>query len=393
MSDDSPSRRPPDPDRELTFEDVLRWQAMARVVERGLDLDGQAEAEAVPPPRRRAAVVADADPPSGPAGEHRRRETGLESLDDAPGGADAPMDRRHAMTMMVGALLAGTQAMAACANVLPGRSPDPERYRLELQERLKKNFRVMSDEEKQDTIRRLERLAQIKRGIQINLSAEDAAEGVLFGYAFNLSKCKGYRECVAGCVRENNQDRRSGIQFIRIFEMEGGEIDFDDATAEYQHEVPQEGHFYMGTQCFQCANPPCVEVCPVAATWQEPDGIVVIDYDWCIGCRYCIAACPYWARRFNWAEPEIPNDQINPDQHYLGNRLRRKGCVEKCMFCIQRTRQGRMPACLEACPTGARIFGNLLDPNSEIRWILEHKRVFRLKEELGTEPRFWYYMD
>jgi len=131
----------------------------------------------------------------------------------------------------------------------------------------------------------------------------------------------------------------------------------------------------------------------VGATWQEPDGIVVIDYDWCIGCRYCQAACPYWARRFNWAEPEVPAEQLNPNQHYLSNRVRKKGCMEKCTYCLQRTREGRLPACAEACPTGARIFGNLLDPTSEIRYVLEHKKVFRLKEDLGTEPKFWYFMD
>jgi molybdopterin-containing oxidoreductase family iron-sulfur binding subunit len=303
------------------------------------------------------------------------------------------MGRRHALGTLFGTLLAGTQAAAACTDVVPADGTRRERLLLQFQEAVKSNFRVMSDDEKQETIRRLERLSQLNRGVHVDLSGEDAQEGVLFGYAFNISKCKGYRECVAGCVKENNQDRASGIQYIRIFEMEGGEVDFEEASAEYQHEVPREDHFYLGTQCFQCANPPCVEVCPVAATWQEPDGIVVIDYDWCIGCRYCIAACPYWARRFNWAEPEVPADDVNPNQHYLGNRLRRKGCVEKCTYCIQRTRKGRMPACAEACPTGARIFGNVLDPNSEIRWVLENKKIFRLKEDLGTEPRFWYFMD
>jgi molybdopterin-containing oxidoreductase family iron-sulfur binding subunit len=303
------------------------------------------------------------------------------------------MGRRHALGTLFGTLLAGTQAAAACTDVVPADGTRRERLLLQFQEAVKSNFRVMSDDEKQETIRRLERLSQLNRGVHVDLSGEDAQEGVLFGYAFNISKCKGYRECVAGCVTENNQDRASGIQYIRIFEMEGGEVDFEEASAEYQHEVPREDHFYLGTQCFQCANPPCVEVCPVAATWQEPDGIVVIDYDWCIGCRYCIAACPYWARRFNWAEPEVPADDVNPNQHYLGNRLRRKGCVEKCTYCIQRTRKGRMPACAEACPTGARIFGNVLDPNSEIRWVLENKKIFRLKEDLGTEPRFWYFMD
>ena len=158
-------------------------------------------------------------------------------------------------------------------------------------------------------------------------------------------------------------------------------------------QVPAAGHFYMGTQCFHCQNAPCIDVCPVKATWMEPDGIVVVDYNWCIGCRYCMAACPYDARRFNWADPVVPAEEVNPNQHYLGNRLRKKGVVEKCTFCIQRSRDGKNPACVEACPTGARVFGNLLDPNSEIRWILANKKVFRLKEDLGTDPKFWYFMD
>jgi molybdopterin-containing oxidoreductase family iron-sulfur binding subunit len=89
----------------------------------------------------------------------------------------------------------------------------------------------------------------------------------------------------------------------------------------------------------------------------------------------------------------VPLEEVNPNQHYLGNRARKQGCTEKCTFCIHRTRKGRLPACVESCPTGARVFGNLLDPDSEIRWVLANKPVFRLKEELGTEPRFWYFSD
>jgi molybdopterin-containing oxidoreductase family iron-sulfur binding subunit len=377
--------------RDMTFEDVLRWQAMAAIAERSLDEAGRAEGEAVDVPSDVRCRGDGPDPapalsegPGEEIGDGTPRPPGAELL-------DKPMGRRKAIGTLLGTLAAGTQA--ACSNALPTSADDRERLLLEFQERLKGNFRVMTDEEKEATIARLERLARLKRNVHLNLSGADAEQGVLFGYAFNISKCKGYRECVAGCLEENNQDRRSGIQYIRIFEMESGEINLEHSTAEYQHEVPREGHVYMGTQCFQCANPPCVEVCPVAATWPEPDGIVVIDYDWCIGCRYCIAACPYWARRFNWSEPVVPPEDLNPNQHYLGNRLRRKGCVEKCTFCIQRTRVGRLPACAEACPTGARVFGNLLDPDSEIRWILANKQVFRLKADLGTEPRFWYYMD
>ncbi len=303
------------------------------------------------------------------------------------------IDRRRALGVLLGGAAVGAQAISACSPLTPATDEEREVKLLQWQEYIKRNYCFMTDEERTDTIARLERLAKVKRGINVRIQATPAQPGVMFGYAFNISKCKGYRSCVEACINENNLDRRAGTQYIRIFEMEGGEVNLDEADATFQHEVPAEGHFYMGTQCFQCADPPCVKVCPVGATWQEPDGITVIDYDWCIGCRYCMAACPYWARRFNWAAPEVPAAEVNTNQHYLGNRARKKGVVEKCTFCIHRTRVGRLPACAEACPTGARVFGNLLDPDSEIRWVLEHKRIFRLKEDLKTEPRFWYFTD
>lgn len=308
---------------------------------------------------------------------------------------DKTVDRRQALGMMAGGVAAGAQLASACSPQSLASAEEREQKLLEWEEYFKGNFRLMTEEEKAETIRRLERLAELRQGVDVSIDGTEAQDGVMYGYAFNISKCEGYRNCVEACINENNLDRKTGTQYIRIFEMEEGEApdDLRHGDATYQHEVPAEGHFYMGTQCFQCANPPCVEVCPVDATWQEPDGITVVDYDWCIGCRYCIAACPYQARRFNWSEPEVPADEVNPDQHYLGNRARKSGVVEKCTFCIQRTRNNQLPACVEACPTGARVFGNLLDPDSEIRWVLENKRVFRLKEELGTEPRFWYFMD
>ena len=318
---------------------------------------------------------------------------------EMPDGADGgtvlqkQVDRRRALTILAGGVVAGTQALGACSPLSAATPEEREIKQLAWQEYIKDNYRLMTDEERAETIARLERLAKLRTGVDVNIQSTGAQPGVQFGYAFNISKCKGFRRCVEACINENNLDRKAGTQYIRIFEMEDGVIDLDEADATFQHEVPAEGHFYMGTQCFQCANPPCVRVCPVGATWQEPDGITVVDYDWCIGCRYCMAACPYWARRFNWSAPEVPAAEVNPDQHYLGNRARKKGVVEKCTFCIQRTRQGRLPACAEACPTGARVFGNLLDPDSEIRWVLANKRVFRLKEDLKTEPRFWYFSD
>lgn len=289
-------------------------------------------------------------------------------------------------------LLIGIAATSAAS--VSGCTSFSEPQNLEWKEYFKKNYRVMTPEERKATVTRLEALARLRGATPPTIGSRDAIPGVLYGYAFNISKCKGYMDCVAACVKENNLDRRSGMQYIRIFEMKNNRVGvFEDADGQFHHEVPAAGHVYMGTQCFQCENPPCVSVCPVGATWKERDGIVVIDYDWCIGCRYCESACPYWARRFNWHEPVVPEEQINPAQHYLGNRKRKKGVMEKCTFCIQRTREGRLPACAEACPTGARIFGNLLDPQSEIRYVLEHKKVFRFKEDLGTEPKFWYFMD
>jgi len=321
----------------------------------------------------------------GGCGEDCRCDNGSTVMDKA-------VDRRRALGMLFGGSAAAVSATQAAASVTQSEEEKDERL-LAWEEQLKGNFRLMTDAERAETIERLEALARIRHGVDVHIKGTDSIPGVLYGYAFNISKCKGYRNCVDACIQENNLDRQTGTQYIRIFEMENGQVTFEDGDAEYFHQVPAEGHHYMGTQCFQCANPPCVDVCPTGATWQEPDGITVVDYDWCIGCRYCEAACPYWARRFNWSEPEVPSEQINPNQHYLGNRLRPRGSVEKCTYCIQRTRQGQLPACAEACPTGARVFGNLLDPNSEIRYVLANKRVFRLKEDLGTEPKFWYFMD
>ncbi len=274
-----------------------------------------------------------------------------------------------------------------------GGSQATEEMGLKWEEYFKKHYRLMTQEEKDETVARLERLAKLQRGIDIQMSNQEPRENVLYGYAFNISRCKGYMDCVEACVQENNLDRRTKTQYIRIFEMDPGKLDPSSGDGKYFHEVPVDNKFYMGVQCFHCENAPCIKACPTKATWREPDGIVVVDYDWCIGCRYCLAACPYWGRRFNWGDPVVPRDEINRKQHYLGNRMRMKGVMEKCTFCVQRTRQGKLPACADACPTGSRVFGNLLDPNSEIRFVLQNKKVFRFKEDLGTDPKFWYFMD
>jgi molybdopterin-containing oxidoreductase family iron-sulfur binding subunit len=260
---------------------------------------------------------------------------------------------------------------------------------------MQKYYREMTPPEMEKV---LERIAhEVERQYQIRPHVRDykPMDGVEFVYCLNLTRCIGCRKCVHACVAENNQSCNPEIQYIRVLKMPHGSLDMEKGDHNYApSSVPEKGFFYMPVQCQQCKNPPCVKVCPVKATWQEPDGITVIDYDWCIGCRYCEAACPYFARRFNFTRPSIPKERLNPNMSYLGNRPRKQGVMEKCHFCIQRTRAGKYPACLEVCPTGARKFGNILDPNSEVSSILRTKRVFiQLKEEIGTSPRFFYYFD
>ncbi len=286
------------------------------------------------------------------------------------------------------ALVMGLFALAAAATTTACATD-----KLALDEYVQKHFKDLSGDELKEVLARMEKNYKEQYGADIKVSATPPIPGTLFGYALDISRCIGCRRCVYGCVEENNQSRDPQTHWITVLEMdkETG-VDLNHADAYYDHEtVPAPGKFYMPVACQQCENPPCTKVCPVQATWREPDGIVVIDYNWCIGCRCCIAACPYGARHFNWSTPKIPKDEIYTNTEYLGNRPRQRGVVEKCHWCLHRTRKGLYPKCVEVCPVGARKFGNLLDPDSEIRYIIENKRVYILKEELNTQPKFFYY--
>lgn len=300
--------------------------------------------------------------------------------------SEAPVNRRVALKVLGATLGAGVLARAL-------KPLEEFREGMTREGFLQKHYKELTPAELEATLRRLEADTLRRYGAEVTIRDIRPDEDVQFVYALNLSVCIGCRRCVEACHVENNHDRASHNSYIRVLEMTNGSMDMEQGDAGYDHPVPAPGKFYMPVQCQQCENPPCVHVCPVEATWQERDGIVVVDYDWCIGCRYCEAACPYHARRFNWRAPTIPAGEVNPNQSYLSNRIRPQGVMEKCTFCLHRTREGRMPACLEACPTGARVFGNVLDENSEVRWVLRNKRVFVLKEELGTKPRFFYFFD
>lgn len=205
-----------------------------------------------------------------------------------------------------------------------------------------------------------------------------------YGMAIDLQRCVGCEACTIACKQENHTP--PGVAYAKVIKEERGEY-------------PNVKRTFLPILCNHCDNPPCVPVCPVGATWKrEEDGIVVVDYDICIGCRYCMAACPYGARYFdfgeNYFEPLNEFEQ-QPSPEYGEYRQRKDGQspignVRKCTFCLHRVLQGELPACVQTCMPRARIFGDLNDPESEISRLVAERRHFRLKEELGTEPNVFY---
>jgi len=307
------------------------------------------------------------------------------SLDDI---TYAPLTRRSFLKAGAAAAALSTGSAIALSPLMELDQP------LNLDEFLQQHYERLTPQKMEKILARIKR--EIKREHDVEADVKDIKPipGAEFAYALDLGRCIGCRRCVYACMKENNQSRDPEIQYIRVLEMEKGSMDMERSNHYYNPEtVPKKGKFYMPVQCQQCKNAPCVKACPIKATWQEPDGIVVIDYNWCIGCRYCLAACPYWARRFNFAKPKISSEDINTKMDYLGNRIRPRGVAEKCTFCTRRTRQGMLPACAEVCPTGSRIFANILQPGNPISYILENKRVYVLKEELRTFPRFYYFFE
>jgi len=161
----------------------------------------------------------------------------------------------------------------------------------------------------------------------------------------------------------------------------------------FEHVFPGKGNPYLAERveqseylllCNHCKNPPCVRVCPTQATYKRDDGIVQMDFHRCIGCRYCMAGCPFGARSFNFCDPAPYVKDKNPDFP-----VRMRGVVEKCLFCYQRLEEGKQPACVEAS-NGGLIFGDLDDPNSHIREVLRENYTIRRKVDLGTEPSVFY---
>ncbi|HEY3311567.1 MAG TPA: 4Fe-4S dicluster domain-containing protein [Anaerolineales bacterium] len=214
---------------------------------------------------------------------------------------------------------------------------------------------------------------------------EEGVTGPRWGMSIDINKCIGCKYCTYACQAVNNL---------------GDDMIYSVVTTET---MPNGKEYFLSRPCMQCDEAPCVHVCPVAATYKRPDGIVAMDYDRCIGCRYCQVACPYDARVFNWKEP-VKVSPKSPSYGFAEVPNRPRGVVEKCTFCVHRIDSGMAremvpgvdalatPACVVACPTGARAFGDLTDPESPVSKVLSSaKTVLRLREdELSTEPNVYY---
>ena len=216
------------------------------------------------------------------------------------------------------------------------------------------------------------------------LSSDEVRKGIpgkKFVMVIDLAKCDGCGKYTKACNKMHFLP--SNKKWIDVLEMQ---------------DAPDAAPYYFPKPCFHCDNPPCTKVCPVDATFKREDGIVAIDNDRCIGCRFCMAACPYSVRLFNWTEPAQPvnfPEPGNPAEHVFQSK---KGCVEKCDFCPHMAREGKLPACVTGCPMNAIWFGDANEDavtrydgtTTKLSQLLIDGAAYRFMEELGTEPRVYY---
>jgi len=226
-------------------------------------------------------------------------------------------------------------------------------------------------------------------------SSPNALKAKRWAMVVDIKKClkakKGCKECVIACNTVHNvpefDNPKDEVKWIWLTSVEHA---FPEQESHYA-----EGYFKETLQglpfvvlCNHCDNPPCVRVCPVKATFRRADGIVMMDYHRCIGCRFCMAACPFGARSLNWRDPR-PFIKTPLNREYP---TRTRGVVEKCTFCDERLSKGLLPACVDACKDKALVFGDVEDPNSEVRELLRKHPTIRRKPQLGTHPQIYYIL-
>lgn len=198
-----------------------------------------------------------------------------------------------------------------------------------------------------------------------------------YGMVIDLKKCVGCYSCVMSCKAEHCTP--PGVYWARVLEKEEGKY-------------PNVRRTFLPMLCYHCNEPPCRDICPTGATTKREDGIVEIDHDVCIGCRACMMACPY-QNRYYWGKPKdtmYHPGQVHPYEQQTAEKEYQRGSVQKCNFCKERLKQGLKPSCVVSCIAGARTFGDLDDPESEVSQLIRSRRGFQIHPELGTDPSVFY---
>jgi molybdopterin-containing oxidoreductase family iron-sulfur binding subunit len=213
----------------------------------------------------------------------------------------------------------------------------------------------------------------------IGNEARKGIPGRKFVMVIDLARCQNARACIRGCQKGHNLSPDQ--EWLKVYLMKDN---------------PEGEPYWFPRQCFHCDNPPCVKVCPVGATYKRQDNVVLMENNRCIGCKFCVAACPYSVRIFNWDKPpesDVPNEEYSPETSIPAQ----VGTVSKCDFCPDRSREGKLPYCVSSCPMGAMYFGDknedaVSNGTETVRFKqLIHERMgYRYLEELGTEPNVYY---
>jgi molybdopterin-containing oxidoreductase family iron-sulfur binding subunit len=222
--------------------------------------------------------------------------------------------------------------------------------------------------------------AYLKPVPEIPTNGRDGVPGRKFVMVIDLSRCKNLKKCQTACQKMHHLPPEK--EWLKVLKMQE-----NDVTSPY----------WQPTVCFHCDNPPCVKVCPVDATFKRTDGTVLIDTERCIGCRFCMVACPYSARSFDWTEPDQPEEIKNMAYSPETSCPAKIGTVSKCDFCPDMARKGELPHCVTACPNGVFYFGdeneNAVSNGAEtvkLSALLKEKSGYRYMEDLGTKPRVYY---
>jgi len=225
--------------------------------------------------------------------------------------------------------------------------------------------------------------AYLKPAPDVPAAMQKGREGIpgrKFVMVIDLAKCKNLRKCHDACEKMHNLTPNK--EWLKVLKMKDNN---------------QSSPYWQPTMCFHCDHPPCVKVCPVDATFKRTDGLVLIDNERCIGCRFCMAACPYSARTFDWEKPEMPTGMTHDDYSPETSVPAKMGTVSKCDFCPEMTRKGKLPSCVTACPNGVFYFGDENedavtngDETVKLSELLKERSGYRFMEDLGTKPRVYY---